>query len=154
MANHIAELHNWPTPTRHHWSREQYERAIDAGVFEPEAKLELIGGEITEKMSPQNSPHSAAIGALQYALDEAFSEGYWVRVQLPLALSDDSEPEPDLAVVIGSWRDYIKAQPTAAVLVVEISDSTLEIDRGAKAGIYASAGVMEYWIVNFARRRT
>ena len=152
MATNIAELHNWPMPARHHWSRAQFERAIEAGLFEPGSALELIGGEITLKMSPQNSPHAAAIGAMQYALEDVFSDGYWVRVQLPLALTDDSEPEPDLAVVIGSWRDYTKSHPTGAALIVEISDTTLAIDRGAKASMYASAGAAEYWIVNLRDR--
>jgi len=152
MAIKIEELHSWPMPERHHWSRAQFERAIEMGLFEPDSALELIGGEITQKMSPQNSPHAAAIGAMQYALEEAFPRGFWVRVQLPLALTDDSEPEPDLAVVSGSWRDYTKAHPGEALLVVEISDTTLAIDRGAKGGMYASAGVPEYWIVNLRDR--
>jgi Uma2 family endonuclease len=118
-----------PLPNRHRWSRVQYERAIDSGLFDPGDRVELLGGEITDKMSPQNSRHSAAIGAAQYALDPIFKEGYWIRVQLPLAISDDSEPEPDLAVVTGTWRDYRKAQPITAPLVIEIADTTLLVDR-------------------------
>lgn len=152
MATEIAELYNWPMPARLHWSRERFDRAVEAELFEPGAQLELIGGDITQKMSPQNSPHAAAIGAMQFALEEAFPCGYWVRVQLPLALTDDSEPEPDLAVVAGSWRDYTKSHPAHAVLIVEISDTTLTIDRGTKGGLYASAGVAEYWIVNLRDR--
>jgi Uma2 family endonuclease len=72
-----------------------------------------------------------------------------VRIQLPLALSDDSEPEPDVAVVAPG--DYEDEHPTSARLVIEISDSTLKRDR-IKTGLYASAGIVECWIVNLGAR--
>lgn len=139
-------------PPRLKWTRVQYERAIEAGLFDHGSNVELIGGDITEKMSPQNSPHSAAIGALQFALGGVFEDGYWIRIQLPLALGEDSEPEPDVAVVTGSWRDYTAAQPSSALLVVEVSDNTLVFDCGAKASLYARAGIPEYWILNLQDR--
>lgn len=89
-------------------------------------------------MSPQNSPHFTAIRLAEDALRKVFGLGYEVRVQGPLDLSPSSQPEPDIAVVRGSIRDYAKAHPTTAVLVVEVSDSTVVFDRGEKASLYAS----------------
>lgn len=129
------------------WSREEYERMVEEGFFRPDERVELVDGIIFE-MTPQNSWHAAAIQALQEILLEAFKKGFSVRFQLPLALSGDSEPEPDVAVVHGHWRDYREAHPTKAVLVVEVAESTLVYDRARKAAIYARAGIPEYWILN------
>jgi Uma2 family endonuclease len=63
-------------------------------------------------------------------------------------VSDTSEPEPDLAVVRGSARDYVDQHPTSAALVVEVSDTSLDYDRTRKARVYAQAGIAEYWVVN------
>ena len=71
-----------------------------------------------------------------------------MRVQLPLALDPDSEPEPDVAVVAGEARAFIEAHPASAALVVAVSDSTLAYDRLQKGAIYARAGIAEYWIAN------
>ena len=135
------------------WTREKYEQAVAVGVLGPDDKIELIEGEIIQKM-PQNDPHQDGIGAMQEALGEAFQKGYWIRLQLPLALGDWSMPEPDFAVVTGSWRDYRGGTLTAdrAVLVVEISDTSLAYDQTQKASMYARAGIGEYWIVNLNER--
>lgn len=135
----------------HRWTRREYERMGEAGVFHPEAKTELIDGEIVE-MSPQGSHHFTAIRKVEEVLRDVFRIGYDVRVQGPLGLSDLDEPEPDVAVVTGHFTDYAKAHPTKAVLVVEISNSTLVFDRGPKLALYARAGVPEYWIVNLVDR--
>ena len=104
-------------------------------------------------MSPHGTEHAVAIGLVQEALSRAFGDAYCVRVQLPLAVSDQSEPEPDLAVVAGSPRDYLDEHPTTALLVVEVSDTTLAHDSTRKVGLYASAGIQEYWIVNLREHR-
>jgi Uma2 family endonuclease len=129
------------------WTREEYDRMIDAGILTTQDKVQLIEGEIVE-MTPQNSPHMTSLRLVDRALNRLFREGYDVRPQGPLALGPDSEPEPDLAVVVGSPRDYRDGHPTTALLVVEISDSSLRIDRMEKASLYARAGIPEYWIVN------
>jgi Uma2 family endonuclease len=85
------------------------------------------------------------------ALRRIFHSGCHVRTQLPLAIDPSSEPEPDLAVVKGSGRDYIEAHPSSAVLVIEIADTSLEYDR-RKGRVYAGSGIPEYWIVNLADR--
>jgi len=142
-----------PIPGHHLWTREKYERATELGLLGPDDRVELIEGEIVQKM-PQNSPHSTALSLTQDALRLAFPVGFVVRPQLPLSVGDLSQPEPDLAVVVGSARDYSRAQPEAAdaVLVVEVSDSTLLPDQTTKAALYARAGVTDYWIVNMPER--
>jgi Uma2 family endonuclease len=138
-------------PRRRPVTRAEYERLIDLGFFGPDERLELIEGEIIEKMT-QNAPHATAIRRLETALRPIFSEDFDLRTQLPLALGERSMPEPDLAVVAGSFEDYEDAHPTTAVLVIEISDSTLVQDRTIKAGLYASAGISEFWLMNVAER--
>jgi Uma2 family endonuclease len=137
-------------PTRH-WTVDEYHRAAEAGVFGPEERLELIEGEIL-CMSPQNPPHAAASDLAESALRAVFTSGYRVRVQKPLTLHAQTEPEPDIAVVRGGARDYLNQHPTTAVLVVEVSDSSLAFDRGEKATLYAHAEIPEYWVLNLPQR--
>jgi Uma2 family endonuclease len=75
-----------------------------------------------------------------------------VRVQGPLALDDESEPEPDVAVVPGTFRDYVVEHPAQPVLVVEVSESSLALDRDYKGSLYARAGLADYWILNLGDR--
>ncbi len=93
-----------------------------------------------------------AIGLTDEALRAAFGSGWHVRSQGPIALDDESEPEPDIAVVSGSRRDYAAAHPTQPVLLVEVADSSLSFDRRRKGSLYARARVPEYWIVNLIDR--
>lgn len=113
----------------HRWTRREYARMGEASIFHPEAKTELIDGEIVEN-GPLSSYHATAIRKVEEVLRAVFRIGYDVRGQLPLGLSDRDEPEPDVAVVMGHFTDYAKAHPTSAVLVVEVSNSTLVFDRG------------------------
>jgi len=134
------------------WSREEYERAVAGGTFAPDARLQLIEGEIVE-MTPQGAAHVAAVRAVEEAVRALFGSGYDVRVQAPLALLPDSEPEPDVAVVSGSFRDYREHHPTTAILVVEVADTSLEFDRTRKMTVYAQSGIPEYWLLNLPARR-
>jgi Uma2 family endonuclease len=133
------------------WTREEYDRLVEAGVLSPEERVELLEGDIV-RMWPQNPTHAFAIVSAEEALREVFRAGFHLRVQLPFAIGDDSEPEPDVAVVRGHRRDYILAHPSAAVLLVEISDSILDYDRRRKGPAYARADVPDYWIVNLVER--
>ena len=99
-------------------------------------------------MTPEKSRHAAAVDLALEALRRAFRASHTIRVQHPLAVSAASEPEPDLAVVPGSARDYVDQHPVTAVLVVEVSDTSLEYDRTRKSRVYAQAGIADYWIVN------
>jgi Uma2 family endonuclease len=135
------------------WSRREYDDLVARGVLTPNDRVELIEGEIVPKM-PQNVPHTVGVRLTEDVLRTAFSSGFDVRPALPLAVADDSEPEPDLAVVRGNPRELMRTgqHPSTAVLVVEISDSTLAYDPREKARISARAGIPEYWIVNMRDR--
>lgn len=131
----------------HRFSRDQYERMVETGIFAPEDRLELLEGEIIA-MAPQKSRHATAIRLLEEALRRCFDSGYDIRSQLPLALDERSEPEPDITVVPGSPRDYRDAHPDTAVLIVEVADASLVYDRTRKLSAYARAGIPEYWILD------
>ena len=139
-----------PTRTRRRTGRE-YERLIDAGMFRSSERLELLAGHLVVR-EPQGSLHAAAIGLVEEALRACFGSGWVVRVQMPIALDDESAPEPDVAVVRGTWRDYELSHPTRPALLVEVSEPALGEDRTEKAGLYARARVPEYWIVNLVSR--
>jgi len=132
---------------RRRWSRRDYDRLVDAGGLGPEDRVELLDGEIWE-MTPQGASHAAVCRAMLKVLDHAFGEGFDVRGQFPLALDDRSEPEPDVAVVPGAPFDYLEEHPTSALLVVEVSESSLTHDRGRKLTAYARNGIPEYWLVD------
>jgi Uma2 family endonuclease len=134
-------------PVLRQWSREEYYRMGEAGVLAPDERVELIEGVIFQ-MPPQGPIHSTGTRGAQEALRTAFGPGFDMRPQLPLSLGLASDPEPDIAVVPGSFRDYRVAHPTTALLVVEVSDTTLNFDRSEKASLYARAGIQDYWIIN------
>jgi Uma2 family endonuclease len=134
------------------WTREEYDRMIEAGIFAPGERVELLDGEILA-MSPQNSPHSTGISLTVEALRVAFGEGYHICTQMPIALDAYSEPEPDVSVVRGSPRDYRDAHPSSPLLVVEVTDTTLAYDCDQKGSLYARAGLEDYWGLNLGRRR-
>lgn len=126
--------------------RVEYDRLVDAGVFEGE-HVELLWGVVVE-MSPQGAPHSWVISVLTRHFAALPPDRALLRVQLPLAAGELAEPEPDLAVVPPSdeWR---VRQPDRALLVVEIARTSQRIDR-KKLSLYATAGVPEAWLVDLA----
>jgi Uma2 family endonuclease len=148
----VAPIQTSPFIKPRTWTREEYERLIDLGVFHEGERLELIEGEILE-MAPQKSRHAGTVLAVQEALRAAIHAGHVVRAQLPLIQGDLSEPEPDLSVVRGGPRDFFEAHPDTASLVVEVSDTTLLFDRGPKLALYARNGIPELWIVNLVDER-
>jgi Uma2 family endonuclease len=129
---------------------DEYHRMIDAGVFADDDRFELLEGWIIPKM-PRNPRHDAVIAHIGRRLLPLLSAGWHVRTQSACTLIG-SEPEPDLLVAIGEELDYIHRHPGPAdiALVIEVSDSSLDRDRGLKARIYARAGIPCYWIVNLA----
>jgi Uma2 family endonuclease len=130
-----------PRPLR--WTIDEYYRLGELGFFQGR-RVELIEGELLVS-SPQNAPHGDGVEAVADAMYLLFKPGFRVRVHLPLRLGPATEPEPDVYVVAGTRN---RTHPTAAVLVVEVSDSSLADDRTRKASLYASAGIADYWIVN------
>jgi Uma2 family endonuclease len=131
------------------WTRAEYERMVELGLLVPDSHVQLIGGEILE-MAPPGAPHSTAVGHVQDALHAIFQgTAFHVRVQQPILIGDHSVPEPDVAVVKGQRSDYRDAHPAASdvVLAVEVSDTSIELDRRRKARLYSRAGIPEYWVV-------
>lgn len=133
------------------WRRVEYERLIEVGFFPPGDPVELVGGQLIVA-EPQGSGHFAAVRAVEEALRAVFGAAWEVRGQGPLALDDESEPEPDVAVVPGSFRDYALEHPSRPVLVVEVAESSLALDRDYKGSLYARAGLDDYWILNLVDR--
>ena len=138
-------------PRTRRFSRAEYERLIDLGVFQPGEAIELIGGELMVG-EPQGAAHYTAILKTARALEAAFGPGWVVRTQGPIGLDEDSEPEPDIAVVPGSPDDYGRAHPSRAALTVEVAESSLGLDRQRKGSLYARAGLPDYWVLNLVDR--
>ena len=150
-AHYPAFVAIYPIRTRR-WTRAEYDQLIADGRFRPDERLELLGGQLVVR-EPQGSRHSAAIELALEALQRAFGSPWRVRVQLPVALDPESEPEPDLCVVAGDPRSRASAHPEHPVLIVEVADSSLAFDRAHKESLYARAGVADYWIVNVVDRQ-
>jgi Uma2 family endonuclease len=133
------------------WTRVEYDRLIDQGVFQPGEHLELLAGQLVVR-EPQGDPHSLAVELVNEALRAAFGAEWRVRVQLPIALDDESEPEHDVSVAAGRVQRNAEAKPSHLVLVIEVAASSLSLDREHKGSLYARARLPEYWIVNLVDR--
>ncbi|MGH7385161.1 MAG: Uma2 family endonuclease [Candidatus Rokuibacteriota bacterium] len=142
----MREIATPPVRTKR-WTRREYERLIDLGAFAPDERLELLGGQLVVR-EPQGRPHATGIRLVAGGLRAVFGPDWTIEAQLPVALDEESEPEPDIAVVPGGPRDYIESHPSRPELVVEVALASLALDRGEKASLYARAGVADYWIVN------
>lgn len=135
-------------PTTRRWTREEYYRLAGEGWFAGQ-RVQLFHGEIVQT-APQGHQHAKAILRVSQFLQSAYGPAHWVRIQSPLNILRDSEPEPDVAVTPNPPEAY-QDHPTTALLVVEISDSSVAFDR-RKAHLYCAADVPEYWIVNLGKR--
>ena len=128
--------------------RTEYDQLVGSGAFETE-RLELLDGMLVT-MTPQDAAHAHTVQRLAEILTVALRGRAIVRTQSPLALLDDSEPEPDIAVV--PLGDYSANHPTEAYLVIEIAGSSLRRDRLVKGPIYARGRVAEYGLVDLNAR--
>lgn len=128
--------------------RVEYESLVERGLMD-DARVELLLGALVD-VSPQGPLHADVVQRLAERLIRDLPRGVQVRVQSPLALSDDSETEPDLAVVAAA--DYSRAHPQHALLVIEVADTSLQKDRGIKTALYATAAIPEFWLVNLTDR--
>ena len=132
-------------PTR--MTVERYLGLVEASVLTEDDRVELLEG-VVVAMSLRNPPHDTAVTLATHALIHSVGDRAVVRTQCSLVAGRYSVPEPDVAVVPGSARDYAARHPDAVLLVVEVADATLQQDRLTKAAIYAAAGIPECWIVN------
>ena len=137
-------------PQVHRWTKTEYHQMGELGLFD-ELRVELIDGEVFHRPSPRPR-ECISLACVDQALRRPFGEGFWNRLQSPLDLGAASEPQPDLAVVSGNPRDY-KEHPQTALLVVEVSETTLQHDRNLKASLYARSNLADYWIVNLVDRQ-
>ena len=128
-------------------TRARYDRLVDVGIFGPEDRVELLDGLLVTR-EPHGGRHATAVALVRAALEKAFGRTYYVREEKPIALDERSEPEPDVVVAPGRPRDYRDAHPSQPVLVVEVADTSLALDRLRKGSLYARAGIADYWVVN------
>jgi Uma2 family endonuclease len=131
---------------------DNYEKLINLGVLTENHKVELIRGEIVDKMAI-GDPHSACVKRLTRLFYSRAAALATISVQDPVRLAD-SEPEPDIAVLVLRADDYAAGKPRAndIMLIVEVADSSLEFDREIKGPLYAENAVPEYWIINLIDR--
>lgn len=125
----------------------------ERGVFAPEARLELIDGEIIE-MAPIGSRHAGVVNILNRLLVQRVGDRALVSVQNPLNVSDRSVPQPDLALLKPRADGYADSHPTVSdvLLVIEVADTTLAFDLGTKVPLYARSGIREVWVVDVNER--
>jgi Uma2 family endonuclease len=135
--------------TRHRITVDEYYRMAEVGLLAPDARVELIEGEIID-MLPNGSLHDGTVSHLDALAHRIAGDCAWVRCRGPVRLSLSSEPEPDLALLKVRDDHYKRSHPTGrdTLLIVEVSDSTLRYDREIKVPLYARYGVPEVWIVD------
>ena len=146
LAEGFAEL-------KHRISVDAYHRMGETGVLAPEARVELIEGEIFD-MAPIGSRHLSIVNRLNRMFVFALGEQAIVQVQGPVLMGEHSEPEPDLTVLRPRADYYRETAPGAAdvLLIVEVSDSTQRYDRRVKVPLYARHGVPEVWVIDLENR--
>ena len=137
----------WPRP--HRLTVDEYYRMAEVGVLAPDARVELIEGDIVD-MAPIGSRHAAAVNLLTERLFRVLADAALVFVQSPVRLNRRSEPQPDLAVVRPRGDRYASGHPTPADvwLLIEVSDTTLRFDLDVKSILYARHSIPELWVVD------
>ncbi len=143
-----------PYPPLKKWSLGDYHRMIEFGILTREDQVELLEGVIVQ-LNPQRSPHAATTQCASDYLRERLTGRVIVRVQLPITLPPDSEPEPDIAIVRLDPRKYFDRHPQSndILFLAEVADSTLREDRTRKAKLYAKANISEYWVLDVNNRQ-
>lgn len=139
-------------PQPHRWTRQEFERMAREGYFPPDARVELLDGEILD-MAAMGPRHARSITLATGMLVRAFGPEWAMRVQLDLALDDYNQPVPDFALLTMDTMLDLEDHPSRVDLIIEVADSSLRYDRLRKAAAYARAGQPEYWIVNLRDRR-
>jgi Uma2 family endonuclease len=135
------------------WTVDEYHRMIVTGILN-ERRVELLKGEIVE-MSPEGEPHAYFSSEAGEYLTRLLGNLAMIRHSKPITLPNDSEPEPDIAIVQRLGREYLEHHPNPENIfwLIEYSDSSLDKDLQTKSKIYAEVGILEYWVVNLKRRQ-
>ena len=135
------------------WTLDEYHHMIATGILD-ERRVELLKGEIVE-MSPEGEPHAYFSSEAGEYLTRLLGDRAMIRPSKPITLPNDSEPEPDIAVVQRLGREYLEHHPYPENIfwLIEYSDSSLDKDLQTKSKIYAEVGLLEYWVVNLKKRQ-
>jgi Uma2 family endonuclease len=146
-----AVMNDWIL--RHRITVDEYYRMAEVGILAPDARVELIEGEIID-MAPIGTGHAGTVAQLNQLLQNAVGDRAYVLPQLVVRLSDISEPQPDFALVKPRADFYKKKHPAPAdtFLIIEVSESSLRYDLQVKAPLYARYGVPEYWVIDLKGR--
>ena len=154
MAVESAQQLQHAPVERWRFTVDDFYRMGDVGIFPPEARVELVDGDVI-KMAPIGPRHNAIVIRLAEIMHERLARQVTRTVRGPLWLQPFSNPQPDILILKRREDFYRNANPTAADvhLVIEVSDSTLTYDRDTKGPMYAQAGILDYWIVNLAGDR-
>jgi Uma2 family endonuclease len=141
-------------PRRHRLTVDDYYRMAEVGILAPEARVELIDGEIID-MAPPGSPHAAAVLYLTEVLVRAVDRRASVLAQNPVRLNEYSEPQPDLALLLRRDDFYRERHPRAedVLLIIEVAATSLRFDRKTKLPLYARHGIPEMWLVDLGGGR-
>ena len=154
MQATVIETEQEQEPQIHLWSIADYHQMIEAGVLDEDDRVELLEGKIV-CMSPQRPFHAASVQRSANYLYEMLRGKAYIRTQLPVILGNDSEPEPDIAVVRFDANEYSFRHPEVSdiYLLIEVADWTISKDRKQKARIYGKNQVLEYWILDLQKRQ-
>jgi len=136
---------------RHRFTVEEYHRMGEAGIFGEDDRVELVEGEVVE-MTPIGDRHAECVMRLTRLLVRFARDGYTVSVQNPVHLDEQNEPQPDLVLLGEPGRKVGVPVPADILLLIEVSDSSLDYDRDVKLPLYSSASLPEAWVVNLAAR--
>lgn len=133
---------------------DEYHKMIQADILTEDDRVELLAGEIVE-MSPIGTRHAACVDRLNSLFHLALGRKVIIRIQNPIQLSDLSEPEPDVAIVQARHDFYAQAHPKPedVLLLIEVADTSVGIDRTVKLPLYAKAGIVEVWLIDLVAGR-
>ena len=137
----------------HCFSTEDYYRMAEIGILAPDARVELLDGQVID-MLPIGPFHANSARRLNRFFTRLGKNRWFVDVQNPVRLDHRSEPQPDVVLLRPLDEEYAHRHPTPAdvILLVEVAESSIRYDRGRKLAAYARAGIQEYWIVNLVDR--
>ena len=154
MSTMMKEVITDEWPRKHRITVNEYHRMAEEGLLAPDARVELIEGEIID-MAPIGSPHGSIVDRLNHAFVHAVGRRAIVRVQGAVRLSERNEPQPDLALLKPRRDHYSKSHPgpSETLLLIEVSDTTLRYDRQIKCRYYARYDIPEVWIIDTRARK-